>query len=913
MIGEPVGRDREIGFLDAFLDQPDQGLRIAVLAGDAGIGKSTLWQWTVEAAHRRHLTVLTSRPAETERGLPNLVLGDLFRGIDPSQIALLPAPRRRALEAALLIGEASDVAVDRRALGDAVATVLHAMARQQTLLIAIDDDQWIDSSSAETLAFALRRLGDQPIRLVLARRSRGRPAVRLDSVGQGVPVSRLDIGPLSVGATQLLLRDRLGVSLPRPTLRELHRVSAGNPFHALELGRARSQDGSRDLALPLAEVTTSGLLRARLRELDAPTNAALLLVAAHGRTPIELLVSLDVPTNVIQEAIDANLLERSGNVIGFSHPLVAAAVYDGARGEVRRTAHQRLAAAIDDPVQRGRHLGLSAAGPDEAISAELEAASRDAHGRGQLVAAAHLAERAVALTPDGDVESRQRRMLAAAQARLGAGEGDRARALLTSLIDDAPTGSRRAEALLLASELEGPTQAVALLDDALRAASSDRRLRAVVHAALAAVGRLTRGRSWAWRHLEASLRLSATLDDHALQARAMAAAAILRFEGTDPRAHDVAQEAYRLALIAKDDVVLREATTTIAHLLTWAGDTKRARAWLTDQLAVWRDRDEMLQADCLWYLALVEFRAGRWDIADERAAQSFEIRTQYGVEVPTDHMPAALVALHRGDFDLARQHSDRAMSLAGRMLVPAHLAVHATIELWTGNPGRAITWFDQAEAAADTREWEEPAMRFWRAEYGEALLRAGRIDEAVKLVVPWETLAARVGRDRELAGAIRVRGLIASASGDLTTAGMLLEDAAARHDAAGDPFGGARARLAQGVAHRRLRRKRLARQAFESAATAFEALGASSWVAEVRTELARLGGRTRIEGMSPSERRVAELVAEGRSNRDIAAELFLTERTVASHLTHLYSKLGVRSRTQLARLISEGASKVPQS
>jgi DNA-binding CsgD family transcriptional regulator len=357
--------------------------------------------------------------------------------------------------------------------------------------------------------------------------------------------------------------------------------------------------------------------------------------------------------------------------------------------------------------------------------------------------------------------------------------------------------------------------------------------------------------------------------------------------------------------------VLREAAVTIGHLLTWSGDGG-ARSWLEDQLEVWRDRDEMMQANCLWYLSLVEFRSGRWTIAAELADEATEIKRRYGVELPPDHLPPALLALHRGDFETARRHSERALTLADRMLLPGHLAILATIELWSGDTGGALAGFERAEDAADARGFDQPAMRFWSAEYGEALLRAGRIADAEAIVERWEAVAARLGRDRELAGATRLRGLIASARGDLVAALRLLEDAAARSEAAVDPFGRARARLAAGVVHRRLRRKRLARTEFESAAREFEALGASSWVAESRAESARLGGRVRIEGMSPSERRVAELVAEGRSNRDIASALFLTERTVASHLAHVYAKLGVRSRTELARIVTEGASKVPR-
>jgi DNA-binding CsgD family transcriptional regulator len=517
------------------------------------------------------------------------------------------------------------------------------------------------------------------------------------------------------------------------------------------------------------------------------------------------------------------------------------------------------------------------------------------------------------LTPPGAVDDRHRRRLAAARARLDAGDGERARAILSDLLDAAPTGSPRAEALLLAPDLEPPAKAVALLEDALRAAGPDTRLRALVHARLAAAGRLTRGRAWAERHVQASLRLAEALADEALLARVLSTAAIVRFEGADPRASELAREAYRLAVQADDDALVRQAAETIRHLLTWSGDTTRARAWLSDQLDGWRDRDEVMVSECLWYLSIVELLAGRWTVAAAYADEAMETRTQYGVELPPDHLPAALIALHRGEFDVARRHSERALALANGMLLPAHLAVLAILEGWTGNPSAAVAGFERVEAAADARGFAEPALRWWRAEYGEALLRVGRIDDARRLVDAWESLALRVDRARELASALRVRALIATAEGDLTSASRLFERASERHEAAGDRFGWARARLAAGIVHRRLRRKRLARTAMEAALEAFDELGAASWSAATRAELARLGGRQRMEGMSPSEERIADLVAEGRTNRDIAAALFVTERTVASHLTHVYAKLGVRSRTELARYVTDRASKVPRS
>ena len=181
------------------------------------------------------------------------------------------------------------------------------------------------------------------------------------------------------------------------------------------------------------------------------------------------------------------------------------------------------------------------------------------------------------------------------------------------------------------------------------------------------------------------------------------------------------------------------------------------------------------------------------------------------------------------------------------------------------------------------------------------LLELGRIDDAVRVLDVWEADATRLGRDWVLAHVTRCRGLVAAAQGDVDRPLALLEQAVAQHEAVGDPFGRARALLALGIVRRRARQKRAAREAIEAALDGFEEIGAASWVEKARAELGRIGGRTRKEGLTAAERRVAALVAEGRTNREVAAALFLGERTVASHLTHIYAKLGVRSRTELAR------------
>lgn len=919
MTGEIIGRDAELSVVQAFLDRPAEGLRALVVEGEAGIGKSTLWQAGVAAARERLFRVLTSRPAEAERTLAYVVLGDLFADADPAMLAALPAPRRRAFESALL-REEPDLPVDPRALGVAILTLLPALMRGQPLVLAIDDQQWVDPSSAVTLGFALRRSVRQPVLLLLSRRLDGAPATELEEAIDPAEVERLRVGPLSTGAIQLMLRRRLGATFSRPTLLRLHEVSGGNPFYAIELARAQSVDSARDATLPLVvPPSLERLVEARLGALDSLTRRALLLIAAHGRLPVGLLRALEVAPEALDPAFAANLIEQSGEVVFFTHPLLASALYQGAAGGERRTSHRLLATALVNPVDRGRHLALAADEPDHDLAAALESAASAARDRGMPIVAAELAEHALRLTPLDADDDRHRRAIATAHAHMEAGEASRARLIIDDLLVRVRGGPRRAESLLLGADLEHPGSAVALLLEALAEAAGVPALEADIHADLASVGRITRGREWAEGHARASLRLAEQLNDDALRANALSILASLRFDRGDPRALELAERAYRLATTLADRRLVMRAGRSMAYVLTWSGMTDRAREWLERQLMDWRDRDEHVRHELIWCLALVEVWSGRWSIASEYADQAREISVQYGLERPRDHLPLALIALHRGQLVIARDHSQRALSLARGQLLSAHNAVLAICELWSGNSAAALTSFTRAEQTADARGWDDPALRWWRAEYVEGLLQRGRIDGATRLLDDWEAAAARASRERVQAQAIRCRGLIAAARGDMPAAMQLLAVAADRHDAVGDPFGRGRALLALGVVKRRARQKRSARAALEAALAGFEALGAASWAATTRAEIARIGGRKRLEGLSPSELPVAKLVADGLTNREIASALFLSETTVASHLSHIYAKLGVRSRTELTRqmlpdaLPSRGVSKVHTS
>ncbi len=894
MVGEIFGRDEELSSLSAFLDRSAAGgPRSLVLEGEAGIGKSTLWAAAVEAARERGLRVLSARPAEAEHGLAYAGLADLLDSVLDEILSELPPPRRRALEIALLLREPSEQEADPRAVGVAVRTSLELVGREDLVVLAIDDLQWLDRSSSAALAFALRRLGEAPVISLLA--------FRIDEavspLAQALESEPLPVRPLSLGALHAVLQARLGRTFPRPTLLRLHDASGGNPFYALELARALGSDVDPTQPLPVPE-SLDGLLRARLETLPDRTREALLLASAHGRlTPAQL-----EDDETLEPAFADRVIELADGVIRFTHPLLASALYQHAPAAARRRAHARLVELVDDPVERARHLALATAGPDAAVAGMVEAAAAQASGRGVPVTAAELGEHALRLTPPGAAADAHRRTIAAARAHLAAGEGTRARTIAVELLNRTRAGPSRAEALVVLAELESLDRSVALLDEALGEATSHPALEASIHQQLAGMGRLTHGRAWAEEHARAALELAEGLEDDALRSGALSVLALLRFDVGDAEAPALAEQAYERAAAGADAEQLKHAAWALAHILVWSGDVARARAFLEAEHRQWAERDEPWSAETLWYLSLVELRAGRWPEAAEYADRSRELGVQYGTEIPQHYFPSALVAVHRGELGRARDLAGQGRELAERQgaFLPGLAAIPGLADLWSGDPGAAVAAFAAADELAGAIGLAEPNMYWWRPDAVEALLELSRVDEAVAALDTWEADAVRVGRDWVLAQVTRCRGLVAASRGDVESALSLLARAAEQHDAVGDPFGRARALLALGVARRRARQKRPAREAVEAALAGFEKLGAATWAEQARSELGRIGGRTRAEGLTPAELRVARLVAAGRTNREVAAALFLGERTVASHLTHIYAKLGVRSRTELA-------------
>ena len=898
---EVIGREQELSSVCAFLDRPVERPGALVLEGEPGIGKSTLWVAAVTGARERAFRVLSSRPAQAERGLPHVGLGDLFEGVLGDVVPALSAPRRRSLEAALLIEEASRDPVDDRAVAVAVRDSLQLLAEREPLLIAVDDLQWLDPSSSAVLVFALRRLTSNNVLVLLARRLGDGAQSGFEQALDAERVRRVLVGPLSVGALHRLLRDRLGRSFARQTLLRIHERSGGNPFFALELARALDVDVDPLQPLPVPE-TLEELVRARIDALPASTRQALALASAMGSSSDALLERAGVSAEAVDPAVVAHVVERENGAIRFTHPLLSSVLYRQL-GEERWSVHGLIAGIVDEPLLRARHLALSRAAPDADVAAVLDDAARVAADRGASAVAAELAEQALRLTPPGSRDARLRRALAAARAHRAAGEWPRARTIVADLLAEADGGRLRAEALLLLSEFEHDDLAVPVLEEALREASSHPALERLIHIRLAWAERFRKGFAVALKGIRAALESADDFDD-VLRFEALVKLYVLGSRVGDPETAAFAARAQDLAAAVGDVNMLREANVLVAGMLVDSGSIDEGCAMLEREYREWQERDELFSAHVLWELASVELRAGHWERAATHAARARDVNLQYGVERNQDYIPSAWVALYRGQLERAQAEATRALELCDAQIgfhPPLLQAVPGLVALWRGDTAAAAELLGKADRQATALGWCAPDARPWTADYADALLELGRIDEALQVIDRWEADAVRLGRARVLAQVTRCRGLVAAAQGSIGEAVSLLEQAVEQHDHVGDAFGRNRALLALGIVLRRARKKRPAREAIQAALVGFDQLGAATWVEKARDELGRIGGRTHEEGLTPAERRVAVLVAAGRTNHEVAAELFLGERTVAGHLTHIYAKLGVRSRTELAR------------
>ncbi len=907
MAGGLLARERELALVHAFLDEAGAGAAALVLEGEPGIGKTTVWRAAIEHARARGLAVLHSRPLELDMRIPFAGLRDLFADRLDVVLPALPAPQRRALETALRLSDPGDRPPEPAAIAFAFLGGLEALARQAPVVVAVDDAQWLDEPTASVVRFASRRLGDAPVRLLLTRRA-GVDGAELGLERSLEPdrLSFIALGPLSVGAIRRLLVDQLAAPLPRPLLMKVYATSGGNPFYALELVRALKRPG-RPLApgepLPVPE-TLGALVEARLTGLPPGTVRAL-EVAALLIEPTVASVAAGADGAGLSPAVAAGVVELEGDRVRFAHPLLASVIVARVEPGRRRRLHRRLARVEADPENRARHLALAATGEDEEAARALDEAGRIARARGASDVAAELLERAVLLTPVADAGSRARRLLRAAEAASDAGDWGRARTLAEDAAALLRRGPLRAQALRIVGETNSNAE---VLERALEEAAGDPALRAGISTALANVyvGKDFRASLRAGRAAVADAELAG---DAGLLAQGLSMVAW--FEGAccagDPEA--TAARAAELERPTLDETRgLFTSTFTLATVWMWHDDHVRARAGFE----ALREHDERRgdawgQAHALFNLAQVEWRAGDWGLAARLAAEAPELW-------PTDDPASeaalrwigAVVAAHRGDLDEARGVAEQGFVAADperNLLFRGRNAwILGACAFWAGDVDEAAQRLEEAQRLFDTVGAVEPGMRLFAGDLLDAYLAAGMVDRAEALSESLVHSGRELSRPRATVIGLRGRGMVLAARGDPDPALGAVGEAAAEATSWPVPLEQGRTLLALGQLQRRARRRREARETLQRAAGIFERLGAQLLAARARAELARIGGRAPATGaLTPTERRIAELVARGLTNREVAAELVLAVHTVETALTRIYAKVGVRSRTELAR------------
>jgi len=905
-----VGRERELAVLRGFVDGVDRPGAL-VLEGAAGIGKTTLWKAAVDyAAGRRR--VLAARPAAAEARLSFAALTDLLQAVLEEVLPSLPPPQRRALEAALLLRE-PDPAPEQRAVSTAFLKVLQVLAARDPLLIAVDDAQWLDAPSRAVLEFAARRLGEGRVAVLLAVRvEEGNARLGLERAFGEERVETIRVGPLSLGALHRLLRRRLGTPLPRPLLMRVHETSGGNPFFALELARALSRNAelTPGAALPVPD-TLRELVDRRIAALSEPVRRTLEAVAALGDPPLVLVRGAGVVPRAVDEAVAAGLLELDGDRVRFAHPLLASGVYSALGPEARRALHERLAAVVEDPEQRARHLALGAAGPSDDVAAALDDAAERALARGAAIAAAELAELAVRLTRTGDGEARRRRIRQAANNYVQAGELNRSRQLLEQLLTDLPPGGERADVLLgIAASREDDFEAAVELAERARAEAEGDLARSVGIEFFLGIAWIVRGDlARAEQHSRRSLELAEELGDLAWRVKAVAQVALLEtWRGAvTPGLLERGIELERSLDRAPD--FFASPSVVLGRRLLYAGELDDARELFERAYATAMEQGhEPSRLAVLLNLSELECRAGNWERAAAHAAEGHEIVSQRGLEQSQSGLvhARALVDAHRGLFEEAQAEAEEGLALAqgvkAGLFTIRNRAVLGFLELARGDAAAANTHFaDLPDALADAG-YGNPGVCCVLPDAVEAAIGVGEIGRAHELVERLSAEAAAVASPWALAVAARSRGLAAAAEGDQDAALEALHAAVRELEPIPAPFERARTLLALGSAQRRARQKRAARESLQAALDVFDRLGAQPWAERTRSELARIGGRTpSAEGeLTPTERRVAELVAAGSSNKEVATTLFIAPRTVEGHVTQIYAKLGVHSRAELA-------------
>jgi DNA-binding CsgD family transcriptional regulator/tetratricopeptide (TPR) repeat protein len=922
-----LGRDAELERIDSFLDHVRGGSSVAqVIVGDPGAGKTALLDHLItRAGALGGSTVLHARCLEAESEISYSGLADVIRPLH-RLIGLLPPAQAAALQAALALGPGAGLAGgdQRFAVAIATLTLLAAAAETNPLVVTVDDAHWLDSASAEALVFTARRLGNEGVGMVFTlRRTEPWPAHF-----EALPAMVLE-GLDAAAAAALVTRVRARHIATEVTIR-LWAATGGNPMALTSLAATLDEAqllGKTHIPDPLP--VTATIMRGFVRRMAGLPEACrdALVVAAASDTPQLDAVAAALDASGLSIA-DLEAAETRGLIsirpgegeITFDHPLLRSAVYHDASPPSRRAAHAALARALAaEPERRAWHLALAATGPDESVATDLADAARQAQRRGGHAGASRALELAARLSPAAD--RRAVRFFEAAQAAALAGQATRVNDLLDAGIAAGPGQGLRARIQNLRGRVAtfsaSPLRAGRLLlAEAGRVEAVDAALAAEMRVgaapAISLSGRVREARSVA----ADAHRTAAGLGDADLTARAGLSLSMARILTGDPQ-HDRTLFEASLARLeglqpsADSELDLLFYLSAAAQVLCWLGEFDRA-ARLVGELRE-RTRDALLPGLLSYVLGMsseLELRRGRLAAAHAAAADSVQLAADTGAGTQHAFALARLgtAAAAMGLAEECRTSVAQALAVSEEadlwsVPVQAHAAL-GLLALGDGEPGEAARALDEAERAAERSGLGHPGVVADAGDRVEALARAGRHAEAERALSRLEAQTQISHGTWELGVTERCHGLLSPAAavdGHFTRALTLLEPVSA--------FEAARTRLSWGVSLRRRRRRGQARQLLDNAFETFARLGAASWARQAEIELEASGAAVRRAIPTPAsqltarEFQICALVAEGATNPEIAAKLFLSRKTVEAHLGRIFAKLGVRSRTELTRLI----------
>ena len=905
-----LGRLAELAACQDALSPGGNGAAGVLLTGPAGIGKTSLWRAVATSQADGAVVLRTTGIPAGQRGFVNLA--DLLDPVTQTVVPRLPEPQAGALRAALGLTVA-ETPIRETLIERAVVTVIRDLAAGG-LVVAVDDEQWVDDDTRELIQTAAVRLGDAPVRWLVAVRS-GHADEGLAKVLEhelGARMRRLDLAGLDDASLSDLVGDRFPGQWSPGVLRRVVSLAAGSPYAALEIARETIAGGGRDGAAIQLPSTLSGALRRRLERLG-PRTLRVVQVAALATSPTRALlraVEGGPVSEQVDEALEANVLEAVAPdpVLQFSHPLLREAVESMLTGPARRRLHRLIGAALGEQEEAVWHLACGADEPDEALAERVEEAAENVRTRGALVRASALAQMAVALTPDPDGTSAWRRRIIRLERLAEAGEFDQVRRLGEKWALDIPVTLRGRLSVVRGSNALDLESASTLLAagfaelagiDPARAAGAGTQLSVISGIVLR---RLGEGR----RQAAAAVVQARMAGDPVVLRNALGADGYLAAIAGESNAGEKLREAVRLPGLDDTPYFYDSPETELGIWSLWRGELDQARDLLATVIAAAeRHGSEASINGILIHLVEVEWRAGHWDTAAAHAAVHARWMRETGHgQGGTAAYVVSLMEASRGNVDDARALAGAGVEHAEEQQDWAFAAqcrwVLGQLELSVDDPAAAVHWLEPIAEMLQAGQIGEPGCYPFTPDLIEAWAAVGDLERAGRRLAWLQDAASRLDHPWARITSSRAEAVLRLAQRDPATAVQSVAAVILEARERGLPLELGRCLLVLGTAQRRSRQRRDAAVSLRDAAAIFGSLGATRWQALAEAQLARLTPEPE-RTLTPTERRIADLVAAGRSNPEVAAALFVSVKTVEANLTRIYRKLGLRGRVDLAR------------